>query len=179
MSGKNFLTSKMEQNPSSCSIGIWNYHLALSKSKSRIFPSPYPSPLWIAGFQKSFQQTLFSIKTNFLIWAWNVLSSMKLHDKLVNCMAFEIIYFIKSVVSVYLFHRFKTWIYSTFYLIWKLLRLTRYFRAILYYCSYKQVAMASWDDRELISLCSLNGILNHECESNAAPVAYFMIPKRT
>ena len=46
MSGKIFLTSKMEQNPSSCSIGIWNYHLALSKSKSRIFPGPYPSPMW-------------------------------------------------------------------------------------------------------------------------------------
>ena len=36
---------KMERNPSSCSIGIWNYHLAPSKSKSRIFPGPYPSPL--------------------------------------------------------------------------------------------------------------------------------------
>ena len=44
-SGKNFVTSNMKQNPSSCSIGIWNYHLAASKSKSRIFPGPYPSPL--------------------------------------------------------------------------------------------------------------------------------------
>ena len=49
MSGKKFLTSKMEQNPSSCSIGIWNYPLALSKSKSRIFPGPYPSPLCSQG----------------------------------------------------------------------------------------------------------------------------------
>ena len=47
--------------------------------------------------QPSLVGSLFSIKTHFLIWAWNVLSSMKLHDKLVNCMAFEIIYFIKSV----------------------------------------------------------------------------------
>ena len=46
-SGKIFVTSKMKQNPSSCSIGIWNYHLAASKSKSRIFPGPYPSPLCI------------------------------------------------------------------------------------------------------------------------------------
>ena len=35
----------MQQNSSSCFIGIWNYHLAPSKSKSRIFPGPYPSPL--------------------------------------------------------------------------------------------------------------------------------------
>ena len=42
---KIFLTSKMEQNPSSCSIGIWNYPLPPSKLKSRIFPGPYPSPL--------------------------------------------------------------------------------------------------------------------------------------
>ena len=27
--------------------------------------------------------------------------------------------------------------------------------------------------------CSLNGILNHECEPNAVPIAYFMNPKRT
>ena len=45
-SEKNLATSKMEQNPSSCSIGIWNYHLAPSKSKSGIFPCPYASPLW-------------------------------------------------------------------------------------------------------------------------------------
>ena len=45
-SGKFFVTSKMKQNPSSCSIGIWNYHLEPSKSKSRIFPGPYGSPLW-------------------------------------------------------------------------------------------------------------------------------------
>ena len=44
-SEKNLVSSKMEQNPSSCSIGIWNYHLAPSKSKSRIFPGPYASPL--------------------------------------------------------------------------------------------------------------------------------------
>ena len=47
MSGKFFVTSKMEQNPSGCAIGIWNYHLAPSESKSRIFPGPYPSPLWM------------------------------------------------------------------------------------------------------------------------------------
>ena len=45
MSGKFFVTSKMKQNPSSCSIGIWNYHLEPSKSKSRISPGPYGSPL--------------------------------------------------------------------------------------------------------------------------------------
>ena len=36
----------MEQNPSSCSIGIWNYHLAPSKLKSRIFLCPCACPLW-------------------------------------------------------------------------------------------------------------------------------------
>ena len=46
MSGKFFVTSKMKQNPSSCSIWIWNYHLEPSKSKSRISPGPYGSPLW-------------------------------------------------------------------------------------------------------------------------------------
>ena len=45
-SEKNLVTSKMEQNPSSCSIGIWNYHLAKTNFKSRIFPHPYASPLW-------------------------------------------------------------------------------------------------------------------------------------
>ena len=45
-SEKNLVTSKMEQNPSSCSIGIWNYHLAPSKLKPRIFLCPYASPLW-------------------------------------------------------------------------------------------------------------------------------------
>ena len=46
-SEKNLVTSKVEQNSSSCSIGIWNYHLAPSDFKSRIFPCPYASPLWI------------------------------------------------------------------------------------------------------------------------------------
>ena len=44
-SEKNLVTSKMEQNQSSCSIGILNYHLAPSKSESRIFLWPYGSPL--------------------------------------------------------------------------------------------------------------------------------------
>ena len=44
-SKKNLLVSKMEQNPFSCSIGIWNYHLTPSKSESRIFLWPYASPL--------------------------------------------------------------------------------------------------------------------------------------
>ena len=35
----------MEQNPSSWSIGIWNYHLAPSKLKSRIFLCPCACPL--------------------------------------------------------------------------------------------------------------------------------------
>ena len=48
-SGKFFVTSKMKQNPSSCSIGIWNYHLAPSKLKSRIFLCPYASPLCCAA----------------------------------------------------------------------------------------------------------------------------------
>ena len=46
-SKKNLLVSKMEQNPFSCSIGIWNYHLTPSKSESRIFLWPYASPLCI------------------------------------------------------------------------------------------------------------------------------------
>ena len=44
-SEKNLVTSKMKQNPSSCSFGIWNYHLVPSKLKSRILPCPYASPL--------------------------------------------------------------------------------------------------------------------------------------
>ena len=48
-SEKNLLTSKMEQNPSSCSIGIWNYHLAPSKLKSKIFLCPYACPLCKSG----------------------------------------------------------------------------------------------------------------------------------
>ena len=40
----------MEQNPSSCPIGIWNYHLAPSRSKSRILLCPHASPL--CGFFK-------------------------------------------------------------------------------------------------------------------------------
>ena len=35
----------MKQKPFSCSIGIWNCHLAPSKSESRIFLWPYASPL--------------------------------------------------------------------------------------------------------------------------------------
>ena len=47
----------MEQNQSSCSIGIWNYHLALSKSKSGIFPGPYPSPLCFPNiFNQNFKE---------------------------------------------------------------------------------------------------------------------------
>ena len=44
-SEKNLVTFKMERNLSSCSIGIWNYHLAPSKLKSRIFLCPYACPL--------------------------------------------------------------------------------------------------------------------------------------
>ena len=44
-SKKNLTVLKMKQKPFSCSIGIWNYHLAPSKSESRIFLWPYASPL--------------------------------------------------------------------------------------------------------------------------------------
>ena len=44
-SKKSLVVSKMELNQFSCSIGIWNYHLAPSKSESRIFLCPYASPL--------------------------------------------------------------------------------------------------------------------------------------
>ena len=46
-SKNNLVVSKMEQNQFSCSIGIWNYHLAPSKSESKIFLWPYASPLCI------------------------------------------------------------------------------------------------------------------------------------
>ena len=73
-SEKNVLTSKMEQNPSSCSIGIWNYHLAPSKSKSRILLCPYASPLWtirIFVFQWSFGKLYFFSLTNQKNWLYN------------------------------------------------------------------------------------------------------------
>ena len=48
-SKNHLVVSKMKHNSFSCSIGIWNYHLALSKSESRIFLRPFASPLWPAS----------------------------------------------------------------------------------------------------------------------------------
>ena len=64
----------MEQNPSGCFIGIWNYHLAPLKSKSRIFPGPYQSPLCVPSqtcYRASYLVTFFDYvpfqSSNFLV----------------------------------------------------------------------------------------------------------------
>ena len=89
-SKKNLVTSKMEQNPFSCSIGIWNYHLAPSKSESRIFLCPYASTLCLSGDWISIlfhQKTLITIinlisenMQDFSEW-WKSMSIEKLWRK--------------------------------------------------------------------------------------------------
>ena len=69
----------MEQNSYSCSIGIWNYHLAPSKSESRIFLWPYASPLcvlinrrhvifWMSISKVCFRNCLGTILSGFSKW---------------------------------------------------------------------------------------------------------------
>ena len=64
-SKKNLLVSKMEQNPFSCSIGIWNYHLTPSKSESRIFLWPYASPLWSESLSAGKKHKFLTIEMEF------------------------------------------------------------------------------------------------------------------
>ena len=65
-SEKNLVNSEIEQNLSSSSIGIWNYHLAPSKLKSRILPCPYASPLCLSTKKSPFtpQRKIFLIDLN-------------------------------------------------------------------------------------------------------------------
>ena len=87
-SKKNLLVSKMEQNPFSCSIGIWNYHLAASKSKSRIFPGHYRSPLCCNSLLPSFLPLFFfHLKLCiFLMDFWLDGGNCGLHMRLFLCM---------------------------------------------------------------------------------------------
>ena len=92
-SEKILLTSKMEQNPSSCSIGIWNYHLAPSRLKSKILPCLYASPLWLSKGILNIRAMFFSkngqLKNKTSFW-WRIV------DILWLCLAFKRVIFVSA-----------------------------------------------------------------------------------